>query len=148
EARHLTLRWRDLARLKASLPAILRLRDGSSMVLEGFRADGESGPMAILRDPTSAGDALVAVDETRLAAQWDGETILVKRRHLATDEERPFGFAWLFGRVLEEWRLFRDIGIASIIATVFAVIPPFMVMAVLDRVLIHRSLSTLTVIAV
>jgi ATP-binding cassette subfamily B protein len=147
DARRLVLRWRDLSRLKESLPAILRLSDGSSLVLEGFREESASGSVAILRDPTAPSEALVAVDEARLREKWDGEAILLKRRHALTDEGMPFGLMWLLGQVLRERALFRDIGIASLIATVFAVAPPFMVMAVLDRVLVHHSVSSLAIIA-
>ncbi len=146
EARRMTLRWRDLGRLQATLPAILRLKDGSSLVLEGFRKESPSGPIAILRDPTIASDALAAVDEARLAELWEGEVILVKRRHGITDEQRPFGMAWLMGQVLRERRLFRDIGLAAVISTVFAIAPPFAFMIVIDRVLVHRSLSTMLVV--
>src|SRR6266481_8043980 len=66
EGKRLKLRWNDLSRLRSTLPAILRLKDGSSLVLEGFRKESGSGPIAILRDPTVASDALMAVDETQL----------------------------------------------------------------------------------
>lgn len=147
EGRRLILRWGDLVRLKASLPAILRLKDGSSLVLEGMR-EGSSGSAAILRDPTVASDALAAVDETRLADQWAGEVILLKRRHAVVDEERPFGLPWLFGQVMREKRLFADIGIAALISTIFALTPPLCFMVIIDRVLVHHSTSTLVVIAV
>jgi ATP-binding cassette, subfamily B, bacterial HlyB/CyaB len=148
EGKWLTLRWRDLGRLQSALPAILRLKDGGSVVLEGFRKDSGSGPIAILRDPTVASDALLAVNEQKFGEIWAGETILLKRRHAITDEQRPFGMAWLMGQVLREKRIFRDIGFATLISTVFAIAPPFAFMIVLDRVLIHHSVSTLVVIVV
>jgi ATP-binding cassette subfamily B protein len=148
EARQISLRWRDLARMQASLPAILRLRDGSSLILESFREQTSSGAVAVLRDPTVASDALMAVDEARLTAQWAGEVILLKRRHALADDDRPFGLAWLFSQVMREKSIFRDIGIAAVISTVFAVAPPFLFMIVIDRVLVHHSVSTLAVIAV
>jgi ATP-binding cassette subfamily B protein len=147
EARQVRLRWRDLGRMRASLPAILRLKDGTALVIENYRGQTDSGAVAVLRDP-SAPDALMAVDEARLTEQWAGETILLKRRHALIDEERPFGLGWLFGQVIREKSIFRDITIAAVISTVFAVAPPFMFMIVIDRVLVHHSTSTLAVIAV
>jgi subfamily B ATP-binding cassette protein HlyB/CyaB len=147
EGRRITARWRDLGRLHASLPAILCLNDGTALILESFREQTGSGPVAILRDPTVASDALIAIDEARLTEQWSGEVVLLKRRHTVVDESQPFGIRWLFGQVMREKGLFRDIGIAAFIATVFAVAPPFMFMIVIDRVIVHHSYSTLAVIA-
>jgi subfamily B ATP-binding cassette protein HlyB/CyaB len=146
--KRLRLHWGDLSRLQSTLPAILRLKDGSSIILEGFRKDSSAGPIAILRDPTVDSDALMAVDETRLGEVWDGEAILLKRRHSVTDEQRPFGLTWLIGQVLREKRIFRDIGLAALISTVFAIAPPFALMIVINRVLLHHSVSTLAVIAI
>jgi ATP-binding cassette subfamily B protein len=139
--------WQDLARLSRVMPAILRLRGGGSLVLEGLREDGSSGPLALVRDPTSQPDAVAVVDEARLDAVWDGRVLLIKRRFGAADEARPFGLGWLLMQVLHERRVFRDIGIAALIGTVFAVAPPFLFMIVLDRVLTNHSMSTLIVIA-
>src|SRR5215472_17604810 len=90
---------------------------------------------------------IVSPAHCSLREQWAGETILLKRRHALTDEERPFGLGWLFGQVIREKSIFRDITIAAVISTVFAVTPPFMFMIVIDRVLVHHSTSTLAVIA-
>ena len=148
EARRATLRWRDLPRLQKVLPAILRLRDGNALVLESIQEKADTGMVAVLRDPTGPSDALVLVDESHLDGVWDGEVILVKRRYGVTDEERPFGIFWLFQQLLRERRLFVDIGAASLVCTIFTLAPPFLFMIVLDRVLVNRSVSTLTVLTV
>ena len=146
EARRATLRWRDLPRLKKVLPAILRLKDGGALVLENLQDNPSMGTVAVLRDPTGPADALVAVDEARLAEAWDGEILLVKRRYGLHDEERPFGLFWLFEQVMREKRLFIDIGAASLVSTIFAITPPFLFMIVIDRVLVNHSYSTLSVL--
>jgi ATP-binding cassette, subfamily B, bacterial HlyB/CyaB len=145
--RRLTLRWRDLPRLQKVLPAMLRLNDGSVLLLEAVLIDTPSGQIALLRDPTASPEAQIAVDEVHLSRIWGGETILLRRRHAVTDEHRPFGLAWLTGQVLREGKLFRDIAIASLISTIFALAPPFIVMIVVDRVLVNHSVSTLIVLA-
>ena len=147
DARRATLRWRDLPRLKKVLPAILRLKDGGALVLENLQDNPSIGTVAVLRDPTGPADALVVVDEARLAEAWDGEILLVKRRYSLHDEERPFGLFLLFEQVMREKRLFLDIGAASLVSTIFALTPPFLFMIVIDRVLVNHSYSTLTVLA-
>ena len=147
EARKVNVPWRDLPSLAKVFPAILRLKDGSALVLEGMRQDKASGTLAILRASSSDDDAVIAVDHSRLKDIWDGEIILVKRRFGLTDDQRPFGMAWLFSQVLRERRVFFDIGVAAIFSTLFAIAPPFIFMVVIDRVLVNHSYPTLEVVS-
>jgi subfamily B ATP-binding cassette protein HlyB/CyaB len=146
EARVLRMTFADLPRLAKTLPVILRAKDGGALLLEGARSDAMKGSVAIVRDPTAPEDELVAIEEIRLAEVWEGEVILVKRAHAFTDDQQPFGLAWLAGQVLRERKLFRDIAAGALASTVFAIAPPFIFMIVLDRVLVNHSYSTLHVI--
>jgi ATP-binding cassette subfamily B protein len=104
------------------------------------------GTVATIRDPAATDDAVLAVDELHLAEIWEGEAILVKRIHASSDEQQPFGMRWLAAQVLRERRLFGEIAVGAVVSTVFALAPPFMFMAVLDRVLVNRSIATLNVL--
>ncbi len=146
EAQVLRMKFDELPRLARTLPAILRARDGGALILEEARTDPAKGTVAVIRDPSTSEDALVAVDELQLAAVWDGEAILVKRILSVADEQQPFGTRWLAAQVLRERKLFRDIAAAAFVSTVFALAPPFMVMIVLNRVLVNHSYSTLNVL--
>lgn len=143
-ARMARLRWKHLARLGKALPLLLRLRDGSMMVMVAFRGDGEA-PAAMLQDPLSPDQACVAVDEVRLASVWDGEAVFIKRRFRMNDEEQPFGFGWIMAQILREKRIFRDVAISALVLSLFALIPPLIFMVILDRVLVYQRLSTLYV---
>jgi ATP-binding cassette, subfamily B, bacterial HlyB/CyaB len=147
QARAMRVGWRDLPRIGKLLPAILKLRDGTALVLDAVAEDPNAGQMAVLRDPSGDGEGLALVDEGQLNAVWDGELILIKRRHGLTDEAQPFGLAWLAGQVLRERKILGDIGLASIITTFVAVAPPFIAMIVIDRVIVNHSTSTLYVLA-
>jgi ATP-binding cassette subfamily B protein len=146
EAQSLQMTFEQLPRLTKSLPAILRARDGGALLLEEARADPMKGSVAVIRDPTAPEDELIAIEEVRLAQVWEGEVILVKRSHYASDEQQPFGLSWLVRQVLRERRLFADIAAGALASTVFAVAPPFIFMIVLDRVLVSHSYSTLNVL--
>jgi ATP-binding cassette subfamily B protein len=146
QARSLQVGWNDLPRFAKVFPAILRMRDGAGLVVEAIVEDPKAGRVAVLRDPSAGSESRVLVDQVQLEAAWGGEIILVKRNYGLTDENRPFGIEWLVGQVLRERRMFRDIGIASLVGTVFAIAPPFIAIIVLDRVIVNQSASTLIVL--
>jgi ATP-binding cassette subfamily B protein len=140
-------KWRELARLSTVLPAIVRLKDSGAAVLVGVAIDPQVGQIVLLENPDAPDEPEVALDETQLAELWTGEVILVKQRHALTDAEQPFGYRWLIGQVLREKRLFREIAVASVFNTIFALAPAMVIMIVVDRVLVNHSVSTLEVLA-
>jgi len=146
EARALRMSFQELPRVAKALPAILRAKDRGALILEEARSDPAKGTVAVIRDPSSTEDVLLAIDELHLAEVWEGEVILIKRRHFVTDEQQPFGMAWLFGQVLRERKLFRDIMVAAFISTIFAIAPAFIFRVVLDRVLVNYSYPTLNIL--
>ena len=148
-ARLLRVGWGDLPRIAKSLPAVLPLLDGSTVVLESFNHEPSAGWIATLLAPaTESGtlDARVLVDERQLQSAWSGEIILAKRNFRLADDNRPFNLAWMGFEILKERRIFRDIAIASLFSTAFALAPPFITMIIVDRVIVNHSVSTLWVI--
>jgi subfamily B ATP-binding cassette protein HlyB/CyaB len=146
EVKIVHMKFAELPRLGKALPAILRAKDGSALILEDARSDPMKGSIAIVSDPSASDDARIAIEEVRLAEVWEGEVVLVKRRHFGSGERQPFGLPWLAGQVLRERKLFGDIAAAALVNTLFALAPPFIFMIVLDRVLVNRSYSTLSVV--
>src|SRR5258708_17824476 len=86
------------------------------------------------------------MEDIRRGQVWEGEVILVKGAHAATDEQEALGLVWLGGQVLRERKLCLDIAAAALASTVFALAPPFVFMIVLDRVLVSHSYATLNVL--
>src|SRR5882724_9281461 len=134
EIKPLRVGWRDLTRLRKVLPAILRLRDGSALLLDAVNEDKVAGQVVVVRDPHAA-DAQAVIDKEQLAALWDGDVILVKRHFAFADEEKPFGLSWLAARLLEDRRMIRDIVISALINAVFVLMPILVVRLVLDKVM-------------
>jgi ABC-type bacteriocin/lantibiotic exporter with double-glycine peptidase domain len=88
----------------------------------------------------------IAVDELRLTQLWQGELLLVRRVRGASPEEEPFTLGWLARLVLRERRNLREVVAASVALSVLQILPPFLVMVAIDRVLTHQSMSTLALI--
>ncbi|WP_245593479.1 peptidase domain-containing ABC transporter [Azospirillum halopraeferens] len=146
-ARTTRLTWRQLARLGQALPVVLRMRNGSAMVLVKYEpGNAGRGDTVLLRSPHQPDDTCIAVDEVRLAAAWDGEAIFVKRRHKQDIDDRPFGFPWLFQQIYRDRKIFRSVLIAGMMMSIFAIVPPFLYLVVVDRVLVYQRVSTLEVL--
>ena len=142
--------WAQLLRLTegsgAGLvsPVVLLFTDGTAGVLVGSDA---SRNIVWIRDPRSTGQDAVAVDRLRLSQLWYGEAVLVRRPRGQADSDRPFSLAWVMGLILAQRKLVRDIGIASLTLSVLTIVPPLLVMSVIDRVVGHHSLSTLILLS-
>ncbi len=141
--------WGQLLRLTPgtgqSAPIVLLFTDGSAGVLVGSDI---SRNIVWVRDPRSTGDDAVAVDRLRLSQLWDGETILVRRARGGADEDRPFSLNFIFRLVIAQKKLINDISIASLVLSVLTILPALLVMQVFDKVIAHRSYSTLLLITI
>ncbi len=142
------IRWKSLFKLQGSgnppPPIILLFKDGTAGLMI---ATDLAKNIVWVRDPRSAGNEhAVAVDEFRLNQAWSGEILLIRRARGESEIDRPFTLGWLMGLVFGERRSLRDISIASIAISALTIVPPLLVMTVVDRVVVHRSISTLTLL--
>ncbi len=143
--RAVRMRFAQILKIEVASPVILLLRDGSAAILTTV---DPARNIIWLKDPRAASsDPPVAVDELRLSQVWSGETLLIRAIRELTDENAPFSFMWVWGVVRQEHRLLRDIFIASFALALLTLVPPIMVMTVLDRVLTYKSMSTLALIS-
>lgn len=146
-ARRVRLTWKHLLGLGKAFPAILRLDDGTVAVAE--RIGEERGvPVVQLRHPGNPDGKAIPVDELRLSRAWSGEAMLLKRRAVLGDADKPFGFGWMLGEMARERALFRDVAVAASVMSLLTLVPPLFYMLIIDRVLVHQRLSTLTVLAI
>ena len=140
--------WSQLLRLSPgagqTAPVVLLFVDGSAGVLVGSDA---SRNIVWIRDPRSNGQDAVAVDRLRLSQLWDGEAILMRRARGQSDAEQPFSLMWLMGLVMHQRKMVRDVGVASLTLSVLTIVPPLLVMSIIDRVIGHHSMSTLVLLS-
>jgi ATP-binding cassette, subfamily B, bacterial HlyB/CyaB len=125
------------------LPAILRMKDGGYRILALRLSDGRLR----VADPI----ARIAKDQTKedLAAAWDGEIILVTRRWLGAGvDPATFGFRWFLPAIWRYRAPLVHVLVASLFVQLFALITPLFFQIVIDKVLVHKGLSTLVVVVV
>ncbi len=136
---------RDLAKLAPCLPALIRLKNGNTVLLTAVAGKGESA-MATVLDP-AVGEATPLISELARIAKVAESVLLIRRDGERRDEaDQPFGLGWLVGQVMMERRQFRDVAIAAAMMSVLALAPAIFWQLVVDRVLAHRSLATLNVL--
>ena len=90
----------------------------------------------------------VQMTQAEFEAVWDGRLLLMTKRANLTDLSRRFDITWFLGAVHKYRRLLSEVLLASFFLQVFALVSPLFFQVVVDKVLVHRSLSTLEVLAV
>ncbi len=144
----LDISWASVSRLRGAFPALIELRDGSWLIVEGMVEDGPQGAILLAREAGAQGDAVdLALDEQRFGRLCSGRIMLAKRGYRMGDAAQPFSMRWIAAQILTERALLRDIGIASLVLTFVSLFPPVLTMIVVDRVLVNHSFSTLAVMA-
>jgi subfamily B ATP-binding cassette protein HlyB/CyaB len=123
---------------RLSMPAVAEMQDGRFVVLA--KAD-ENG--VLVHDPVA--NSTLPVDWPTFAAQWGGRVVTLARRGRVSSGR--FGLGWLVAAASKYRRLFAEALAASLVLQLFALSSPMIFQVVIDKVLVHRSLGTLDVLA-
>jgi ATP-binding cassette, subfamily B, bacterial HlyB/CyaB len=144
-SRAVRIRWSHLMRLQETGPVVLLLGDGGAGLLTGANAEHK---VVFLKSADASDDAEpVAVDELRLSRVWSGEAVLLRATRSQVTADAPFTFRWLAELVRLESGPLRDVGIASFTLSILTILPPLIVMTVVNKVLQFNSLSTLVLLS-
>ena len=124
-------------------PALVFLRAGGSAVLAAATAKGQ----VRLVDPVGR-----SAQELTLQEAFDltnGKALLVTKRYGgAGTNPANFGFFWFLPSLWRYRRALAQIFLASLFIQVFALITPLFFQLVVDKVLVHKGVSTLTVLVI
>jgi subfamily B ATP-binding cassette protein HlyB/CyaB len=74
------------------------------------------------------------------------EVLILK--HKTANDQIKFGFKWFFTQIMKYKRIVWEVLIASFVIQLFGLVTPLFTQVILDKVLVHQSMSTLNVIAV
>ena len=124
-------------------PALLRNKDG------GFVALGVGSAKGRVRvvDPVSRAASDVTLEEAWAASA--GEVVLITRRlGGAGVDPNTFGFRWFLPSLLRYRRPLAQVAIASLFVQLFALATPIFFQLIVDKVLVHKGVSTLVVLIV
>jgi ATP-binding cassette, subfamily B, bacterial HlyB/CyaB len=125
---------------RTPLPALAALKGGDWLVLGRVAED-----QVLVLDPRSARPELLT--RADFAERWNGRLILLTRRAALTDPARRFGIGWFLGAVRKYRAPLGEVLVASFFLQLFGLLTPLFFQVVIDKVLVHRGLSTLEVLA-
>jgi ATP-binding cassette, subfamily B, bacterial HlyB/CyaB len=139
KARSRLTTWERL--VNSPLPGIVRLRDGGFLLLGKVGDD-----KALVQSPLAPRPAMMTRAE--FEAVWDGQLVLMARRAGLVDFSRRFDITWFLGAIHKYRRLLGKVLVASFFLQMFALVSPLFFQVVIDKVLVHRSMSTLDVLII
>ncbi|MBV4532226.1 type I secretion system permease/ATPase [Pseudomonas sp. SWRI107] len=139
KARHVSTHAQRLGH--TPLPAIAHDRDGGYFIIARL----DSGK-ALIQDPRCEGPQVI--DLAALALRWTGELLLVRSEAPLPGEPSRFDFSWFIPAIIKHRKLLGEVALVSFVLQVFALLTPLLFQVVMDKVLVHQSLTTLDVIAV
>ncbi|NOQ79156.1 MAG: type I secretion system permease/ATPase, partial [Gammaproteobacteria bacterium] len=147
----------------ASLPAIAKAKDGGYFVIARIDQKNEH------RNPSDKNDEQKPSDESKtnntvliqqieqhsettppqiispekLEQMWSGELILLKRQG-SLFSSKKFDISWFIPSLV---KYFKEVLVVSFFLQLFALVTPLFFQVVMDKVLVHKGLTTLDVLA-
>ena len=131
--------WSRLAVLP--LPAVAVLTDGRFVV--AAKADAER---VLIQDPRDPRPLLQTREQ--FEPTWTGRLLFLAKRASLGDKDRQFDFTWFVPAIVKYRALLGEVLLASFFLQIFALLTPLFTQVLIDKVLIHKGLTTLNVLAI
>lgn len=122
------------------LPAIIRKKNGDYLVLLAVKKE-ENRAMILVpleKSPQS-------IDINNL--QEDLENYILVLKHKLLNDKVEFGFKWFFNEIIKYKKIVGQVLLGSFVIQLFGLVTPLFTQVILDKVLVHRTISTLNVLA-
>ena len=126
---------------KYPLPAIARFNDGMYVTI--LRVDMDKQEI-LLFDKQNNQPYTKPFEEFKQIAK--DEVIILK--HKTANDQIKFGFIWFYNQIMNYKKIVGEILLASFVVQLFGLVTPLFTQVILDKVLVHQTISTLNVIAV
>ncbi len=126
---------------KYPYPAIFLLKNKSFGVI--LKPDFENNK-ALIFIPEEKNAREVSFDEIKEISS--GEIIFLT--HKMMNEQIKFGFKWFFVEIMKYKRIIAEVMLGSFVVQLFGLVTPLFTQVILDKVIVHRSMSTLDVLGI
>lgn len=88
------------------------------------------------------------LSRTQLGGIWSGELVLLTRRAGLFGAGDGFDISWFIPALMKYKRIFAEVLVASFFLQLFALVTPVFFQVIMDKVLVHRSMTTLDVLII
>lgn len=139
KARAVDSAWASLG--QTPLPAIAQAADGHFFVLARVSDD-----KVLIQDPRV--ERPQALSRAEFEQFWSGTVVLVTRRALLPESVREFNISWFIPALVKHRKLLGEVLIASFFLQLFALVTPLFFQVIIDKVLVHKGLTTLDVLCI
>ncbi len=126
---------------KYPFPAIFILKNRSYGII--LKVNFES-KKALIFIPSEQNPREVTFDEFKQLSS--NEIIFLS--HKLFNEQIKFGFKWFYNEILKYKSIIAEVMLGSFIVQLFGLVTPLFTQVILDKVIVHRSLSTLNVLGI
>jgi len=141
------LDWRRLSQLDQAFPAPATLTNGNGVVILGAAEKDGMRQVAVV-DPLADRPGVIQLPFEEFQARWSGRVLLLKHRAARAKEAGGFGLSWFLPEMTRQRRLFVDVILASLALPLVSLAVPMFFQLVIDKVMVHQSLSTLYVLTI
>jgi len=107
------------------------------------------GHRVLLHDPAAAAGSPPTIEPlARFSERWGGELILISSRASLAGALARFDFSWFLPSLVRYRALLGEVLLVSLVLQLLALLTPLFFQVVMDKVLVHRGLTTLDVVVV
>ena len=128
---------------KLPMPAICQLKNGQYLVI--FGTDEEK---VIAYDTANPQQGRVGIRAEFFRENWNGEAVLFTKRFQLSalvEKVEKFGFGWFIPEVMKYKDFLMKVLFISLLLQGFGLLTPFFTQMIIDKVLVHHSVSTMDV---
>ncbi|HZG08746.1 MAG TPA: type I secretion system permease/ATPase [Allosphingosinicella sp.] len=126
------------------LPALAELADGGAVILLKAEAADAGGRMLVQRGDAPQPEVWTA---EQFAGRFAGRMLLMTTREQMAGDSRPFDISWFIPALVKYRKPLRDVLIASFFLQLMGLCSPIFFQLIIDKVLVHQSITTLEVLA-
>lgn len=125
--------------------ALMRTEDEGLRVVILAQCDGQR---VLVQDPaTGGGNSRPTIEPLEVFnRQWTGELILITSHASLAGELAKFDFSWFIPSPVKHRKLLPEVLFISFMLQLFALVSPLFFQVVMDKVLVHKGLTTLDVL--
>jgi len=129
--------------------ALMRTPDAQLRVVILAQSDGQRVLLQDVTAPSTGAASRPTIEPMEVfAAQWTGELILITSRASQMGGLARFDFSWFIPSLVKYRKLLGEVLLISFMLQLFGLISPLFFQVVMDKVLVHKGLTTLDVLVI